>query len=126
MTGMRDLPDGRANHSRNPLCDLPDHSRMIPYPAKTATEEAMVDRRTFTTLLLGGIAAPKVSLAADSKAKNVFYASIGPELTLYSVDVDGAALVKHDTISTPMANWNSCASTISMRANRSSNSGPAW
>ncbi|TMJ48044.1 MAG: lactonase family protein [Alphaproteobacteria bacterium] len=61
----------------------------------------MVDRRTFTTLLLGGIAAPKVSLARDSNAKNVFYASIGPELTLYSVDVDGTALVKRDTISTP-------------------------
>src|SRR5438105_4514506 len=60
----------------------------------------MVDRRTFTTLLLGGIAAPKVSLARDSNAKNVFYASIGPELTLYSVDVDGTALVKRDTIST--------------------------
>ena len=43
----------------------------------------MVDRRTFTTLLLGGIAAPKMSLARDSKAKNVFYASVGPELTLY-------------------------------------------
>ncbi|TMK47253.1 MAG: lactonase family protein [Alphaproteobacteria bacterium] len=61
----------------------------------------MVDRRTFTTLLLGGIAAPKMSLARDSNAKNVFYASLGPELTLYSVDVDGTALVKRDTISTP-------------------------
>ena len=61
----------------------------------------MVDRRTFTTLLLGGIAAPKVSFARDSNAKNVFYASLGPELTLYSVDVDGTALVKRDTISTP-------------------------
>lgn len=40
----------------------------------------MLDHRTFTTLLLGGIAAPKVSLAADSKAKSKFYASVGPEL----------------------------------------------
>jgi 6-phosphogluconolactonase len=34
-------------------------------------------------------------------AKNVFYASAGPELTLYSVDVDNAALVKRDTVTVP-------------------------
>jgi 6-phosphogluconolactonase len=61
----------------------------------------MIDRRTFTTLLAGGIAVPKASFAQSSKAKNVFYASVGPELTLYSVDVDNAALVKGDTVSTP-------------------------
>jgi 6-phosphogluconolactonase (cycloisomerase 2 family) len=61
----------------------------------------MVDRRTFTTLLVGGLAAPKASFAqSTTKAKNVFYASAGPELTLYSVDVDEAALVKRDTVST--------------------------
>ena len=61
----------------------------------------MVDRRTFTTLLVGGIAAPKASFAQNSKAINVFYSAVGPELTLYSVDVDNAALVKRDTISAP-------------------------
>src|ERR1700727_331696 len=61
----------------------------------------MVDRRTFTTLLIGGIAAPMTSFAQSSKAKNVFYASAGPELTLYGVDVDNAALVKRDTVSLP-------------------------
>jgi 6-phosphogluconolactonase len=61
----------------------------------------MVDRRTFTTLLVGGIAAPAASFAQSSKTKNVFYASAGPELTLYSVDVDEAALVKRDTVSMP-------------------------
>src|SRR6202451_518007 len=60
----------------------------------------MVDRRSFTTLLVGAIAAPEASFAQGSKAKNVFYASAGPQLTLYSVDVDGAALVKRDTVST--------------------------
>src|SRR5258705_362974 len=50
----------------------------------------MVDRRTFTTLLLGGIAAPKASFAQSTRANNVFYAGVGPELTLYSVDVDNA------------------------------------
>jgi 6-phosphogluconolactonase len=61
----------------------------------------MVDRRTFTTLLVGGIAAPKASFAQNSKAINVFYSAIGPELTLYGVDVDNAALVKRDTVSAP-------------------------
>jgi 6-phosphogluconolactonase len=61
----------------------------------------MVDRRTFTALLVGGIAAPKVSFAQGSKAKNVFYAGVGPELTLYSVDVVEAALVRRNTVSTP-------------------------
>jgi 6-phosphogluconolactonase len=61
----------------------------------------MIDRRTFTTLLVGGIAAPGASLAQSSKAKNVFYAGVGPELTLYGVDVDEAALIKRDTVSTP-------------------------
>jgi 6-phosphogluconolactonase (cycloisomerase 2 family) len=62
----------------------------------------MVDRRTFTTLLAAGIAAPGVSFAQGAaKAKNVFYASAGPELTLYSVDADEAALVKRDTVSMP-------------------------
>jgi 6-phosphogluconolactonase len=61
----------------------------------------MVDRRTFTTLLVSAIAAPEASFAQGSKAKNVFYASAGPELTLYSVDVDNAALVKRDTVSAP-------------------------
>ena len=67
---------------------------------KLQTEETMVDRRTFTALLAGTIAAPMASFAQGPKAKSVFYASAGPELTLYSVDVDNAALVKRDTVST--------------------------
>jgi hypothetical protein len=31
---------------------------------------------------------------ADRRASTVLYAGVGPELTLYSVDVDNAALVK--------------------------------
>jgi 6-phosphogluconolactonase len=61
----------------------------------------MVDRRTFTTLLVGGIAAPKASFTRSSKAKSVFYASAGPKLALYDVDADNAALVKRDTVSAP-------------------------
>ena len=32
----------------------------------------MIDRRTFTALLVGGIAAPQPSLAGDTKAIDVF------------------------------------------------------
>jgi 6-phosphogluconolactonase len=68
-------------------------------------EEKMVDRRTFTTLLASAIAvAPKASFgqsAMTSKtAKDVFYASTGPELTFYDLDVDGAALTKRGTVTT--------------------------
>ena len=61
----------------------------------------MVDRRTFTTLLAGVIAAPKISFAQGAQIKSVFYSALGPELTLYSVDVDKAELTKHSTVSTP-------------------------
>ena len=65
----------------------------------------MVDRRAFTTLVVGGVAAPKASFAQNSKAVNVFYSGVGPELTLYSVDADNAALVKRDTVSAPANIW---------------------
>jgi 6-phosphogluconolactonase len=61
----------------------------------------MVDRRTFTTLLAGTIAAPKASFAQNAAARHVFYSAVGPELTLYGVDVDDAALVRHGTVSAP-------------------------
>lgn len=61
----------------------------------------MIDRRAFTTLLVGAVAAPQASFAQDAKARNVFYASAGPELTLYGVDVDAAALIRRSTVSLP-------------------------
>jgi 6-phosphogluconolactonase len=65
-------------------------------------EETMaVDRRTFTALLAGGIAAPKAAFAQSSKVKNVFYSAVGPELTVYGVDVDNAALVRRGSVSAP-------------------------
>jgi hypothetical protein len=33
-----------------------------------------------------------------NEAKTVYYASIGPELTLYDIDVDGAALIKRGAV----------------------------
>jgi 6-phosphogluconolactonase len=61
----------------------------------------MIDRRTFTALLAGTIAAPETSFAQNSAGRQMFYSAVGPELTLYSVDVDNAALVKQGMVSTP-------------------------
>lgn len=60
----------------------------------------MVDRRTFTTLLAGTIAAPTLAFGKSMTSKNVFYSAIGPELTAYTVDVDKAELTKLTSVST--------------------------
>ena len=65
----------------------------------------MIDRRTFTTLLAGSVAAPglgsTVSWGQGSKGKTVFYSAVGGELTLYDIDVDGAALVRRGSTTLP-------------------------
>ena len=37
----------------------------------------------------------------SDRTKTVYYASIGPELTLYDIDVDGAALIKRGAVTLP-------------------------
>jgi len=54
----------------------------------------MIDRRTFATLLAGAVATPGMSWGQGAKGKTVLYASTGPELTLFGIDVDDGALVK--------------------------------
>src|SRR6201994_1363992 len=61
----------------------------------------MVDRRTFTALLAGTIAAPTLAFGKTMTSRNVFYSAVGPELTLYGIDVDKAELTKHGSVSTP-------------------------
>jgi 6-phosphogluconolactonase len=65
----------------------------------------MIDRRAFATLLAGAVATPgmtpRMSWGQDAKGKTVLYASIGPELTLYGIDVDGGALVKRTSVAVP-------------------------
>jgi 6-phosphogluconolactonase len=59
----------------------------------------MIDRRAFAALLAGAFATPGLSWAQDPKGKTVFYASIGPALTLY--DIEGDTLVKRSAIAAP-------------------------
>jgi 6-phosphogluconolactonase len=61
----------------------------------------MIDRRTFTTLLAGTVAAPSLSWGQGAKGKTVYFASVGGELTLYSMDVDGASLTKVNSVMLP-------------------------
>jgi 6-phosphogluconolactonase (cycloisomerase 2 family) len=65
----------------------------------------MIDRRTFTTLLAGSVAAPSlssnVSWAQAAKGKTVFYSSVGGDLTLYGMDIESATLTKHGTVTVP-------------------------
>jgi 6-phosphogluconolactonase len=62
----------------------------------------MIDRRTFATLLAGSAAAPLLPPLAHAQAKKtVYYASVGGELTLYSMDVGAATLTKVNSITLP-------------------------
>ena len=38
---------------------------------------------------------------SSDRSKTVYYASIGPELTLYDIDIDGAALIKRGAVTLP-------------------------
>jgi 6-phosphogluconolactonase len=62
----------------------------------------MIDRRTFARLLAGTIATPVVSSAPSwgqgAKGKAVFYSAIGPEITLYGVDVEQATLTPQSAV----------------------------
>ncbi len=61
----------------------------------------MIDRRTFATLLAGAVATPGMSWGQGAKGKTVLYASTGPELTLFGIDVDDGALVKRSSVAVP-------------------------
>jgi 6-phosphogluconolactonase len=68
----------------------------------------MIDRRMLTALLAGAAAAPGVTrLAWGQGAKSpaaspaVFYAAVGPDLTLYGVNAEDATLAKRNTVTLP-------------------------
>src|SRR5712692_3514705 len=63
----------------------------------------MVSRRTFVSLVAGGIAAPVLSSARAASSKVALYANVGADLTHYDVDVAGAELMKRETVTLPAA-----------------------
>jgi 6-phosphogluconolactonase (cycloisomerase 2 family) len=61
----------------------------------------MLDRRTFSALLAGTVAVPRTAWSQAMTGKSVYYASVGPELSAYEVDVNDAALQKRSTVILP-------------------------
>jgi len=61
----------------------------------------VLTRRTFLSLVAGSMAAPRFSSAQQASRKVALYANVGPELTHYDVDVAGAALIRHKTVTLP-------------------------
>jgi 6-phosphogluconolactonase len=60
-----------------------------------------IDRRAFVTLLAGTLAAPRLARAESVSGKAFFYASVGPELALYRVDVEQASLARQSSAMLP-------------------------
>src|SRR5262245_49043444 len=60
----------------------------------------MMTRRTFTTLLAASAAAPTTSWG-QVRGRTVYYASIGPELSWFDIDVADAALSRRGAITLP-------------------------
>src|SRR6516165_1675405 len=60
----------------------------------------IVNRRTFSTLLAGAIAAPRLAFA-QTKTNCAFYSGVGGQLTHYEVDFGAAALAKRDAVTLP-------------------------
>jgi 6-phosphogluconolactonase len=64
----------------------------------------MINRRTFSALLAGGVAGPALPPKrswAQAPTGQIFYSAVGPELTLYSMNVDDASLTKQGTVTLP-------------------------
>jgi hypothetical protein len=57
----------------------------------------MFTRRTFLSLVAGGIAIPRLSSAQPASSTVALYANVGADLTHYDVDVAGAELTKRET-----------------------------
>ena len=61
----------------------------------------MINRRTFLSLLATTAVAPDFSWAQAGAGRVARYASVGPTLTHYDVDVPGAALSRHSAVTLP-------------------------
>jgi 6-phosphogluconolactonase len=64
-------------------------------------DRVMIDRRTFAALLAGTLASPRALWAQPKTGTTVFYASVGPVLTLYHVDLDVIGLARQESLSLP-------------------------
>ena len=61
----------------------------------------MINRRTFAAAFASTFATPRTAWSQITATKSVFYASIGPRLSVYRVDTDEAALTLQGTVMLP-------------------------
>jgi 6-phosphogluconolactonase len=61
----------------------------------------MINRRSFAALVAGIVATSRTAWSQMTSSKTVFYASVGPALTLYQIDIDGAGLTRQGTVMLP-------------------------
>jgi 6-phosphogluconolactonase len=61
----------------------------------------MIDRRSFTAVVAAVMVTPRIAWSQMTSSKTVFYASVGPALTRYQIDIDGAGLTRQDTVTLP-------------------------
>jgi 6-phosphogluconolactonase len=59
-----------------------------------------VTRRTFSAILAGTLAAPRLGFA-QAKDRSAFYSGVGGQLTQYDVDFDAATLIKRASVGLP-------------------------
>jgi 6-phosphogluconolactonase len=59
-----------------------------------------VDRRTFSAMLAGTVAAPRMAFA-QSKDRSAFYSGVGGQLTQFEVDFDAATLTRRASVMLP-------------------------
>src|ERR1700674_5478487 len=60
----------------------------------------IVNRRTFSTMLVGAVAAPRLAFA-QAKNNCAFYSGVGGQLTHFEVDFDAATLAKRAAVTLP-------------------------
>jgi 6-phosphogluconolactonase (cycloisomerase 2 family) len=59
-----------------------------------------VNRRTFSAILAGTLAAPRLAFA-QAKDRSAFYSGVGGQLTQFDVDFDAATLIKRASVRLP-------------------------
>src|SRR5262245_63676213 len=69
--------------------------------SRVMREGIMMTRRTFMSVLAATAAAPNVSWPQESSGRVALYASVGPTLTHYEVDVPGAELGRRGSVTLP-------------------------
>ena len=61
----------------------------------------MINRRAFAAMIASTFAASQSSWGQPATRKTVFYSAVGPDLTLYDMDLSAATLTRRNTVTLP-------------------------